>query len=79
VGAHTANPLLVAQCTERRLFDELTRRAGDGVSQELERAMALFKQAAEVGHAPSQQEVGLRLLSGLGAKVDALLNPVLEF
>lgn len=38
--------------------------------QELERAMALFKQAAEVGHAPSQQEVGLRLLSGLGAKVD---------
>jgi hypothetical protein len=41
--------------------------------------MALFKQAAEVGHAPSQQEVGLRLLSGLGAKVDALLNPVLNF
>ena len=40
------------------------------MAQDLEAALALFLTAAEDGHAPSQEEVGLRLLSGLGAKVD---------
>jgi len=48
--------------------EAMANKAGN--NQELQAAFSLFMKAAEVGHSQAQEEVGLRLLSGLGVKVD---------
>ncbi|KAK3273346.1 hypothetical protein CYMTET_18412 [Cymbomonas tetramitiformis] len=43
---------------------------GKGVDQDLEQSFEFFLQAAQLGHPPSQEEVGLLYSAGLGTKVD---------